>query len=104
MTYEREYHVTDIETEPKDESPPHPARLRRLRIEFCIIFLAVPLAHAAFIDTLGTLTPIIAVFGIAAILLTVTPGFHWREVVDFRGLSRHIPLIAIATGLLTCAP
>ncbi|MBT5496775.1 MAG: CPBP family intramembrane metalloprotease [Alphaproteobacteria bacterium] len=91
--------MTSIETEREDESPPAPALLRRLRIEFCIIFLAVPLAHAAFIDTLGTLTPIIAIFGIAAVLLTVTTGFHWREVVDFRGLSRHIPLIAIATGL-----
>ena len=51
--------MTGIETEREDESPPDPALLRRLRIEFCIIFLAIPMAHAAFINTLGTLTPLI---------------------------------------------
>ena len=66
--------MTSIETEREIESPPDPVRLRRLRIEFCIIFLAVPLAYAAFIDTLGALTPLFVVFGVAAILLTVTPG------------------------------
>lgn len=91
--------MTGIETESAAQEPTPPARLARLRIEFCIIFLAIPLAHAGFIDTLGTLTPIFAVFAIAAILLTVTPGFRWREIVDFRGLSRHIALIVIATVL-----
>lgn len=99
MTYEKEPDVTNIETEPEDGNAPAPAALVRLRIEFCAIFLAVPLAHAAFIDTLGTLTPLFAVFVLAAVLLSFTPGFHWREIVDFRGLARHIPLMAIATGL-----
>lgn len=91
--------MTTIETETAAEKPTPPARLTQLRIEFCLLFLAIPAAHAAFIDTLGALTPLFVVFGLSAMLISITPGFHWREIVDFRGLSRHIPLIVIATVL-----
>lgn len=70
----------------------------RLRVEFSILFLAVPAAHIAFFDTLGALTPLFVVFAASALLLTVTPGFRWREIVACRGLWRHIPLIAAATA------
>lgn len=88
--------MTTVQSETAEQETPSPARLARLRIEFCVIFLAIPLAHAGFVDALGALTPIIVVFGLSAVLLTVTPGFRWREIVDFRGLTRHIPLIVVA--------
>ncbi|MDA0662505.1 MAG: CPBP family intramembrane metalloprotease [Proteobacteria bacterium] len=70
----------------------------RLRAEFSVLFLAVPVAHVAFFDTLGALAPLFAVFAVSAILITVTPGFRWREIVACGGLWRHIPLVAAATA------
>lgn len=58
----------------------------------------MPVAHAIFIDALGTLTPIFTVFVASAALISITPGFRWREIVDCRGLTRRIPLIVLATG------
>jgi uncharacterized protein len=72
------------------------ARRGRLWLEFSILFLAVPVAHVMYFDALGALVPLFAVFIAAALLLAVTPGFRWREIVDFRGLWREIPLIVIS--------
>jgi uncharacterized protein len=71
---------------------------RRLWTEFSVLFLAVPAAHVAFSDRLGALTPLFVVFAVSALLLSVTPGFRWREIVACRGLWHHIPLIAAATA------
>ncbi len=74
-----------------------PGRVR-LRAEFAALFLVVPAAHIAFFDTFGPFVPFIAVFAASCALLAVTPGFRWHEVVDCRGLARHVPLIL---GLFT---
>ena len=70
------------------------ARRGRLWTEFAVLFGAVPVAHVAFFDTLGPFLPLAGVFVAAALLLAVTPGFRWREIVDCRGLGRQVPLIA----------
>ena len=73
----------------------------RLWVEFSILFLCVPVAQLIFFDTLGALAPLFAVFVVSAVLVTITPGFHWREIIDFRGLGRHLPLILIS--MIACA-
>lgn len=70
----------------------------RLWAEFAVLFVAVPVAHVVFFDILGPFVPLVAVFAAACLLLAVTPGFRWRELVDCRGLLRHVPLIL---GLFT---
>lgn len=65
----------------------------RLWAEFAVLFVAVPVAHVVYFDILGPFLPLAAVFAAAAVLLCITPGFHWREVLDCRGLLRQVPLI-----------
>lgn len=72
-----------------------------LRIEFAALFLIVPIAHVIFFDTFGPFAPLAAVFILSAILLGLTPGFRWREMVDCRGLLRHIPMTVILIALCT---
>ena len=72
-----------------------------LRAEFAILFLIVPVAHVVFFDTFGPFAPLAAVFIASAILLGLTPGFRWREVIDCRGLLTHIPMIVILITLCT---
>lgn len=69
-----------------------PGRIR-LWSEFTALFLLAPVVHVALFDTLGPFVPLIAVFAAACGLLAVTRGFRWTEVVDCRGLARHVPLI-----------
>lgn len=66
----------------------------RLWAEFTVLFVAVPVAHVVYFDRLGPFLPLAAVFGAAAVLLCITPGFRWREIWDCRGLRRELPLIA----------
>lgn len=65
----------------------------RLGIEFAVLFLFVPVAHVVFFETFGPFLPLAAVFAAAAVLLTLTPGFRWRSVVDFRRPSGWLPLM-----------
>jgi len=73
----------------------------RLWIEFAVLFVIVPVAHVGFFDTFGPFVPLAAVFIISAILLALTPGFRWREIIDCRGLHRHLPMIAVLIALCT---
>ena len=72
-------------------------RRARLWTEFAVLFLLVPVCHVSYFEILGPFLPLAAVFALAFVLLAVTPGFRWREMVEVRGLARHLPLIA---GLL----
>jgi len=72
-----------------------------LWIEFAVLFLIVPVAHVVFFDTFGPFAPLAAVFITSAILLGLTPGFRWFELIDCRGLLSHIPMIAILIALCT---
>lgn len=69
--------------------------------EFSVLFLIVPVAHVIFFDSLGAFAPLAAVFVTAAILLGLTPGFRWFELIDCRGLLGHIPMIVILIALCT---
>lgn len=81
---------------------PKPAASRTwLRLEFAVLFLIVPVAHVVFFDTFGPFAPLAAVFVISAILLGLTPGFRWREMVDCGGLLGHIPMILVLIALCT---
>ena len=73
----------------------------RLRAEFSVLFLVVPAAQLFFFGTLGAIAPLAAVFVVSALLLAVTPGFRWIEILDFRGIGRHVPLIVAA--IAACA-
>ena len=85
-----------------ETDPPKPAAPRIwLGIEFAILFLIVPVAHVVFFDTFGPFAPLAAVFIVSAVLLGLTPGFRWRELVDCRGLLSHIPMIVILIALCT---
>ncbi len=72
---------------------PPPAPLVRAG-EFILLFLAAPMAQLVFFDTLGVFRPIAAVCLLALVLLQLTPGWHWRELVDLRDLTRWLPFIA----------
>ena len=72
-----------------------------LWVEFSVLFLIVPIAHVMFFDTFGPFAPLAAVFVTSAVLLGLTPGFRWREIIDCRGLTGHIPMIVILIALCT---
>lgn len=63
------------------------------RAEFVALYLAFPVVHATFHGALGTFGPLLVLIAAGCVLLAVTPGFSWRELVDLRGLARWIPLI-----------
>lgn len=65
-----------------------PARWRRAG-EFVLLFLAVPIAHVAYYEQLGTFAPLAAMVAVGAALLALTPGFAWRELIDLRSLRGH---------------
>lgn len=69
--------------------------------EFSILFLIVPVAHVVFFDFFGPFIPLAAVFVVSAILLQLTPGFRWFEVIDCRGLLGHVPMSVILIALCT---
>jgi uncharacterized protein len=89
--------MTDRVMEPGEAKLPAPRGW--LWAEFSILFLAVPAAHVVFFDVFGPFLPLAAVFVISAILLQLTPGFRWREVVDCRGLPGHITMIVLLIAL-----
>ncbi len=69
--------------------------------EFSILFLIVPVAHVVFFDFFGPFIPLAAVFVVSAILLQLTPGFRWFEVIDCRRLLGHVPMTVILIALCT---
>lgn len=78
-----------------------PLRRARLAGEFAVLFLVAPLVQLTFFDTLGVFGPIAVVCVLAVVLLHLTPGWRWRELVDLRGLLRWLPFIAGFTVLAT---
>lgn len=88
---------TVAESEPSKQAAPR----TWLWIEFSVLFLIVPVAHVVFFDTFGPFAPLAAVFIVSAILLGLTPGFRWFEIIDCRGLLGHIPMTVILIALCT---
>ena len=84
---------------PASDGSRRAAPLMWLRTEFAILFLIVPVAHVVFFDVFGPFIPLAAVFVVSGILLQLTPGFRWREVIDCRGLLGHIPMTVILISL-----
>ena len=85
-----------LSTSNAETSPP---RRARLAAEFALLFLAAPALQFTFFDTLGVFGPIAAVCVVSAVLLHLTPGWRWRELIDLRGLLRWLPFIAGFTAL-----
>ena len=71
-----------------------PGRRTRLAAEFALLFLIAPALQFSFFGTLGVFGPIAAIFLVAAVLLQLTPGWRWRELIDLRGLGRWLPFVA----------
>ncbi|RDD62418.1 CPBP family intramembrane glutamic endopeptidase [Ferruginivarius sediminum] len=61
--------------------------------EFALIYIAAPLVHFAFFDTLGVFAPLGVLMLAGVVLLAATPGFGWRELADVRALSGWLPFI-----------
>lgn len=57
------------------------ARRRRLWIEFGALFLGVPAAMLAFFGAYSLFATLWALAGVAAVLLALTPGFRWRDLL-----------------------
>lgn len=81
-------------TESLSAAPASPGRRLRLAGEFALLFLVAPAIQFTFFGTLGVFGPIATVCAVALVLLHFTPGWAWRELVDFRGLLRWLPFIA----------
>lgn len=76
-----------------------PLRRAWLAGEFVLLFLVAPAVQLAFFGTLGVFGPIAVVCVVAVVLLHLTPGWRWRELVDPRGLVRWLPFVAGFTVL-----
>jgi len=80
-----------------------PSRMRR-QIEFALLYLTVPGLHVAYYEQLGTFAPLAAMVAVGVVLLALTPGFAWRELVDLRSLRGHGPtamaFVAVATAAI----
>jgi len=77
-------------------SQPQPAGISTARraAEFGALYIAVPVAHVIWFETLGTFLPLAAMIAAGIGLLAVTPGFRWRELVELRGLRPWLPYAA----------
>ncbi len=77
----------------------------RLWAEFLALFVIAPAALAAWISAIPLFPAIIGASALGMALLWATPGFHWRELVDLRGLKGQSGLILgfalVATTALT---
>ncbi|SDF45944.1 CAAX protease self-immunity [Limimonas halophila] len=76
----------------------------RRAVEFAALYVAIPVVHVVYFDALGTFLPLAAMVLCGAVLLAVTPGFRWRELVDPRGLRAWLPyaggFIAVAAAVI----
>ncbi len=78
-------------------APPSRARRARLFLELLAFFVAVPVGMAVMIGQYS-LFSVLATFGVVgAVLLHITPGFEWRELLR-GGVGRHIALILAFTA------
>jgi membrane protease YdiL (CAAX protease family) len=85
--------MTVSETALPDDSGRLPGRGRR-SLEALLLFVAAPLVHVVYFDTLGVFAPLAAVTVVGVGLLALTPGWRWRELVDLASLRGHGRLIA----------
>lgn len=81
------------------ESPTIPTvNPQRLRLEFILFFLFVPLVIAVALPPSWMFPLLFAFTGLGIVLLAITPGFRWREL--FAGLLRISTsvLVLVAAG------
>lgn len=71
----------------KADNAPLSASRGRLWAEFMALFVVAPAALAAWIAFIPLFPAIIGMSVVGLALLTLTPGFRWRELVDFSGLK-----------------
>lgn len=69
-----------------------PGRSRRT-LEALLLFVAAPIVHVVFFDRLGVFAPLAAVTAIGVLLLAITPGWRWGELVALSTLPGHGRLI-----------
>ena len=67
--------------------------------EFAALYVAAPVIQLVFYKDLGLFGPAFALFALAILLLWLTPGFSWMELVRVRGLAHWGWLIAGFTAL-----
>lgn len=71
---------------------------RRLWAEFALLFGGVPLVMLLTFGLFPFFPLLLALTGCAAVLLSITPGFRWRELVS-GGLAAHWRTIALFGAL-----
>jgi len=71
----------------------------RRAAEFAGLYIAMPVGHAVWFETLGTFVPLAAMVLAGVALLAATPGFRWRELVVLRGLRPWLPHAGAFTAL-----
>ena len=74
----------------------------RLRAEFLLFYIGVPLVTAVFLPPSWMFPVLFAMTGGGLVLLAVTPGFHWRELAEG---SNHVSwrlvlIVGLATAIL----
>jgi hypothetical protein len=75
-----------------------PARRMRLRVEFVLYYVAAPLVMAVFLPP-NWLFPVLGVVTlIGLVLLGVTPGFRWRELLAGSGRMSWALILGVAAG------
>lgn len=72
-------------------------RTRRLWAEFALLYGGVPLAMLAGFGLYPLFPVLLVLAAIAAWLLSRTPGWSWRELIE-GGLLRHWRMLAVFTG------
>jgi membrane protease YdiL (CAAX protease family) len=77
--------MTVRETALREAGAPLPGRARR-SVEALLLFVAAPLVHVAFFETLGVFAPLATVTAVGVLLLAVTPGWRWRELIELSSL------------------
>ncbi|MEC9345570.1 MAG: CPBP family intramembrane glutamic endopeptidase [Pseudomonadota bacterium] len=70
-------------------------RALRLRAEAVLLFAVAPVVHWVFYDRVGLFGPILGIFAAGIVLLALTPGFRWRELLRLRGFLGQ-PVFTIA--------
>lgn len=83
-------------------STPLAAALRRA--EFAAIFLVGPLVLAFLLPPDALFPALFAITLVSVVLLTVTPGFRWRELASgFRAVEARLVALVSGATALTCA-
>ena len=90
--------MTVRETAPSLDRGQLPSRGRR-SVEALLLFVAAPLVHVAFFQTLGVFAPLATVTAVGVLLLAVTPGWRWGELIDLASLRGQGRLILGFTAI-----